>query len=185
VDPVVIASVIDAAATRPYVLFGHSMGARLGFEVIRELRRTGRQLPVRLYPSGIVPPDQRSRSVLDGASRLPDDELVARLRAAGGMPAAVLAEPDLIDLLLPILRADLIWVDGYVYAPEEPLPMPVVAFAGEADPIARASRMAGWAAHTSAGFTLHTLPGEHFFLHDQADAIAHAIEADLFGPGPL
>ncbi|MFC4857837.1 thioesterase II family protein [Actinophytocola glycyrrhizae] len=184
VDPVAVASVIDAAATRPYALFGHSMGARLGFEVIRELRRAGRPLPVRLYPSGIVPPDQRVRSVLDGVSRLPDDELVARLTAGGGVPAEVLAEPDLVALLLPVLRADLTWVDDYVYVPDEPVPVPMVAFAGESDPIAQASRVAGWAAHTSAGFTLHTLPGGHFFLHDQTGAIAGAIEADLFGEGP-
>jgi len=183
VDPVAVASVIDAAATRPYALFGHSMGARLGFEVISELRRTGRPLPVRLYPSGSLPPDQRSSSALDGLSVLPDEELVARLSAAGGVPEAVLAEPELVEMLLPVLRADLTWVDDYAYVPDEPLPVPMVAFAGAADPVAPPSRMTGWAAHTSAGFALHTLPGGHFFLHDHTGTIASTIEADLFAQG--
>ncbi|MFI7673226.1 thioesterase II family protein [Actinophytocola sp. NPDC049390] len=183
VDPVAVASVINATATRPYALFGHSMGARLGFEVIRELRRTGGPLPVRLYPSGSLPPDQRSRSALDGLSVLPDDELVARLAAAGGVPDAVLAMPELVDMLLPVLRSDLTWVDDYEFVPDEPLPVPVVAFAGTADSIAEASRMNGWAAHTSARFTLHTLPGGHFFLHDHAGTITSTIEADLFSQG--
>ncbi|MCT2581936.1 thioesterase II family protein [Actinophytocola gossypii] len=183
VDPVAVASVIASVvgAGRPYALFGHSMGGRLGFEVIRELRRAGRPLPVRLYPSGIIPPDQRSRSVLDGVSRVPDDELVERLTAGGGMPEVLLAEPDLLDLFLPVLRADLTWLDDYEYVPGDPIPVPVVAFAGESDPVAPLSKMDGWTAHTSAGFTLHTLPGGHFFLHEQVDRIAGVIMADLLG----
>lgn len=181
VDPAAVARVIDAAANRPYALFGHSMGARLGFEVVRELRHAGRPLPLRLYPSGIVPPDRRSDSVLDGTSRLPDDEFTQRIAAGGGLPAELLAEPDLLDLFLPVLRADLTWVDDYIYVPGEPLPVPVVAFAGTADPIAPGPVMAGWAAHTSAEFAMHELAGDHFFLHDNVDEIAGVIEADLFG----
>jgi len=181
VDPAAVARAIDAAAEKPYALFGHSMGARLAFEVIRELRHAGRPLPLRLYPSALGPPDQRIGSLFDGASRLPDDELAERAVAAGGLPAAVLTMPGMLAVFLPALRADLRWVDEYGYVPGEPLPIPVVAFAGTADPMAPGSAMTGWAAHTSSRFTLHELPGNHFFLHDNVSAIASIIEADLFG----
>jgi surfactin synthase thioesterase subunit len=181
VDPVAVAEVIDAAATRPYALFGHSLGARLGFEVVRELRRAGRPLPLRLYPSGAMPPDRRSRGVLDDLSRLPDDVFIERLVAGGGVPAALLAEPGMLQLFMPVLRADLTWIDDYEYVAQDPLPVPVVAFAGDSDPVTPGAAMRGWSRHTEAGFTLHELSGGHFFLHDHVDTIARTIEADLFG----
>jgi surfactin synthase thioesterase subunit len=87
--------------------------------------------------------------------------------------------PELLTLFLPVLRADLAWVDDYVYTDDPPLPIPVVAFAGETDPVAPPSRMDGWHTHTDAGFTLHTLPGGHFYLNDQLPTLAELIEKDL------
>ncbi|HWM03117.1 MAG TPA: alpha/beta fold hydrolase [Actinophytocola sp.] len=179
IDPARVADAIAAAADRPFGIFGHSMGGRIGFEVIRELRRTGRQLPERFYPSGINPPDLMSVGPFDGLSRLDDEALTARLEAGGGVPAAVLAEPELFELLLPILRSDLTWVDDYTYVEDESLPIPVLAFAGDNDPVAPVDRMAGWAKHTTADYRLHTVSGGHFFLNDHVRTIAGLIEADL------
>ncbi len=179
IDPVEVASTIAAAADRPYAIFGHSMGARLAFEVVRELRRTGGPLPLRLYPSGINPPHLPTTGPFAGLSKLSDDELMAGVAKGGGVPDAVLAVPELLPLFLPVLRADLTWVDDYVYTEGPPLPIPVVAFAGDSDPVASPSRMDGWHDHTEAGFTLHTLPGDHFFLVDQLPRLARLIEEDL------
>lgn len=184
IDPAQVADAISAAADRPFAIFGHSMGGRLAFEVTRQLRDAGRPLPVRLYPSAISPPHLVTVGPFDGLSRLDDEELTARLAEGGGVPAAVLAEPELFELLLPILRADLTWVDDYEFVEDEPLPVPVMALAGETDLVAPAERMDGWARHTTADVTLHTLTGGHFFLHEQLGALAGLIEADLLGAVP-
>lgn len=182
IDPVSVSATIAAAIDRPYAIFGHSMGARLAFEVVRELRRTGAPLPLRLYPSGINPPHLPTAGPFAGLSTVPDDELMTRVADGGGVPAEILAVPELFSLFLPVLRADLTWVDDYVYTDGPPLPVPVVAFAGDADPVAPPSRMDGWHRHTSAGFTLHTLPGGHFFLVDNLALLAELIGTDLLNP---
>lgn len=184
VEPEQVASAIARATDRPYAIFGHSMGGRLGFEVIRILRAGGRPLPVRFYPSGANPPHGGpSTGPLTGLSTVDDEEFGARLVAAGGVPAEVVAEQELFALFLPVLRVDFAWVDGYTYTEGPPLPVPITAFAGEADPVARASRVPGWREHTTESFTQHTLPGGHFFLHDRLPEMSALIEADLHAEG--
>ncbi|PWR04913.1 lantibiotic dehydratase [Micromonospora acroterricola] len=184
-----VATAIAERAEGPYALYGHSMGGRLGFEVVRELRRAGLPLPLRLYVGGARAPHVSAPSVFDGLSMVDDDELLRRLRSGGGLPAGVLEHPELVELLLPLLRADFERVDGYRYRPEEPLPVPIVVFSGRDDRAVSREQSAAWREHTAAGFTLHELDGGHFFLHDALPELAAAIRADLAAairvdPGP-
>ncbi|MBM7076602.1 thioesterase domain-containing protein [Micromonospora humida] len=174
-----LAAAIADRADRPYAIYGHSMGGRLGFEVVRELRRVGRELPVRLYVGGARAPHVTAASFFDGLSRVDDDELLRRLAAGGGLPDGLLDHPELVELLLPLLRADFGRVDSYRYAPGAPLPVPVVAFAGRHDRAVSREQSAAWAEHTAAGFTLHELDGGHFFLHDRLPELLGLIRADL------
>ncbi|MEV4727129.1 thioesterase II family protein, partial [Micromonospora humida] len=96
-----LAAAIADRADRPYAIYGHSMGGRLGFEVVRELRRAGRELPVRLYVGGARAPHVTAASFFDGLSRVADDELLRRLAAGGGLPDGLLDHPELVELLLP------------------------------------------------------------------------------------
>ncbi|MFC4062866.1 thioesterase II family protein [Planomonospora corallina] len=175
------AAVADAVAAdgRPYALYGHSLGARLAFEVVRRLRRAGAPLPARLYAGAARAPHLHGSGAFDGLSRVSDDELVARVVAGGGVPEAVAGEPELLELLLPALRADFAWLDGYEHRPEPPLPVPIVAFAGALDHAVREEQAAGWERHTTAGFVLHRIDGGHFFLHDRLAELAALLRADL------
>lgn len=137
-------------------------------------------MPERLYVAGCRPPDH-GEPLADLAS-VDDDELVARLEALGGTPAGVFDIPELRELLLPTLRADFGWLRAYRFRPG-PLTVPIVALAGTDDPTVRPERMLGWAAHTTAGFRLHTLPGGHFFLTESLDRVAGLIRTDLSGRG--
>ncbi|WP_409074531.1 thioesterase domain-containing protein [Micromonospora chalcea] len=174
-----VADAIASRADRPYAIYGHSMGGRLGFDVVRELRRTGRPLPLRLYVGGARAPHVRTPGPFDGLSRASDDELLRRLGEGGGLPAELLDHPELVELLLPLLRADFGRVDDYRHVPGEPLPVPIVAFAGRTDRAVTRDQNAAWAEHTAAGFTLHELDGGHFFLHDRLPELAALIRADL------
>ncbi|WP_262285284.1 thioesterase domain-containing protein [Micromonospora sp. MA102] len=174
-----VADAVAARADRPYALYGHSMGGRLGFEVVRELRRTGRPMPLRLYVGGARAPHVTAPGPFDGLSRADDDELLRRLGGGGGLPAELFDHPELVELLLPLLRADFGRVDDYRYVPGEPLPLPIVAFSGRDDRAVTREQHAAWAAHTAAGFTLHELAGGHFFLHDRLPELLALIRADL------
>ncbi|MDH6461929.1 surfactin synthase thioesterase subunit [Micromonospora sp. A200] len=174
-----VAAAIAGRADRPYAIYGHSMGGRVGFEVVRELRRTGRPLPLRLYVGGARAPHVTAPSLFDGLSGVDDDELLRRLGAGGGLPAELLEHPELVQLLLPLLRADFGRVDSYRYVPGEPLPVPLVAFSGRHDRAVSREQSAAWAEHTAAGFTLHEIDGGHFFLTDRLPELLAAIRADL------
>ncbi|GAA1669658.1 hypothetical protein GCM10009733_078840 [Nonomuraea maheshkhaliensis] len=175
-----IAEVADevAPATRePYALYGHSMGARLAFEVVRELRRRGLRGPSRLYVGGAHPPDRRVP--LAAAVDLPDDAFVDQLiRRSGALPE-LKHLPELRELMMPVLRSDFTWIKNYSFVPEPAIDCPVVAFTGLDDGEVGAADMLGWARHTTAGFRLRTLRGGHLFVKDRPAELAELITADL------
>ncbi|GIH80214.1 hypothetical protein Plo01_66430 [Planobispora longispora] len=181
-----VPEIVDEIAPRtgrPYALYGHSMGARIAFEVARELRRRGLPPPLRLYAAAAHPPDRRVP--LAAAADLPDDAFVDQLIRRAGAPAELRDLPELRELLLPVLRADFAWIKSYRYAPGPPLEIPVVAFAGLDDGEVPPADMLGWARHTRAGFGLRTLRGGHFFLKDAPADLARLIAEDLSGrPDP-
>ncbi|MBB5873237.1 surfactin synthase thioesterase subunit [Allocatelliglobosispora scoriae] len=179
IDAEEIAAAIARRIDRPYAIYGHSMGARLGFEVIRALRALGSPMPLRFYVGAARPPDL-TEPIVRIADR-PDDGFVEGLEQLGGVPAGVMDVPELRELLLPMLRADFRWIDDYRYTPGEPLPVRIVGFGGLADASVPPDLMRGWAAHTSVGFQLRRTAGGHFFLHSEAPTVTALITTDLLG----
>jgi surfactin synthase thioesterase subunit len=179
VDPADLARAIAASIDRPYAFYGHSMGARLGFEVARELRRLGTVPPTRLYVGGSPSPDTPLHPTLAGLSRLDDDELMAHLLGLGAIPPEVARSHELRELVLPGIRADFGWLDAYRFVPEPPLSVPVVVLAGIDDPLVSASDGKAWARHTDAEVWVHELPGPHLFLHDERDRVLALVGSDL------
>lgn len=163
-----LAGAIAARIDGPYVIYGHSMGARLAPPVIRRLAELGARLPEHLVVGGCRPPHLK---LLTRISHLPDDAFLRRVIAMGGMTEDVVADPELRRLLLGVLRSDFAMIESLPITPPDPLPVPITALAGRDDPQAEPGEMVGWAAHTTAGFALHTIAGGHFFLHSAQDQV--------------
>jgi len=143
-------------------IFGHSLGALLGFELARELRRRGLPGPKLLIVSGRNAPGTGRALALH---RLSDPELIAEVqRIYGGIPPQILNEPELLALTLPVLRADLSVNETYTLAEEDPLDCPLRAFGGDDDPHVGQAGLAAWAAHTQASFAWEQCAGDHFYL---------------------
>lgn len=162
-----IADVILAAADGPYAVYGHSLGALVGFETVREIRRRGAQMPVHLFVSGCAAP-QVQDSLLPNVHEASDAEVVALLRRLGGTPESLLADQSLLELILPAIRADLTVKETYRYVPEAPLDLPVTVLGADNDPRAGAAETAAWREQAAGAFTLHTVGEGHFAVFEQA-----------------
>lgn len=146
----------------PFAFFGHSLGALVSFELARQLQAQRAPLPIHLFVSGCRAP-QLLRS--KGLHTLPDQALLAELQALKGTPQQVLENPELMQLLLPTLRADFSIFETYTYREQPTLACDISAFGGLKDSEAPAAALPDWRQHTNLSFSQHFLPGDHFFLH--------------------
>ncbi|MCC7361305.1 MAG: thioesterase [Anaerolineales bacterium] len=156
-----LAEALRPALDLPLAIFGHSMGALVGFELARALAAQG-AAPTHLFISAMRAPQLPDRQVRIAA--LPDPEFIEALRRLKGTPEPVLQNAELMDLLLPALRADFALVESYAYAAGAPLACPIAAFGGQQDERARPEELQAWATQTTAGFQWQLVPGDHFFI---------------------
>jgi medium-chain acyl-[acyl-carrier-protein] hydrolase len=165
----------------PYVIYGHSMGAWVGFELVRALRRVRGPMPAHLVVAARRAPDRPSRH--PQLSHLPEAAFVAGVQERyGGIPDAIRANPELMALFLPTLRADFSLLDAYRYADEPPLDVPILALRGRTDEIVAPADVRAWEAHTTGRFEVRTLQGGHFFLQDGAEQVTELL-GGLLRPG--
>lgn len=159
-----------------YALFGHSLGALLAFEIAHALRQQGAGDPLALFVAGAEAPAVRDDSSMQRPRS--DAELIAELRDLEGTPRDVLEDPEMMRLVLPVLRADFLLCGHYIYRQRTALPCPIHAFGGTGDAVGEPALRA-WGAETSAAFSSHLFAGNHFFIHSQKAAVLHAIELHL------
>jgi surfactin synthase thioesterase subunit len=168
-----LADVIGTSLDLPYVLLGCSMGARVAFSLAHELRKQGLALPSSLVVAASPAP---CLEVAVPGWDESDEGLLRYLADLGATPSSVLSNPALLDVTLPLVRADLSVVGSWRYPSPAPLPMPIHAFCGEADKHASAELMAPWAAETYAGLTLTTVPGGHFFFKANPRSVLDTVD---------
>lgn len=148
---------------KPFACFGHSLGGLIAFELARWLRQHQHPEPGHLWVSGARAPHVRSTDLPIHA--LPKADFMAELRRYNGTPAAILENTELMDLLLPTLRADFTLLETYCYQEQAPLTCSITALSGEQDTIVSREAMSPWQIHTNGPFVLKSVPGDHFFIH--------------------
>ncbi|WP_033213696.1 thioesterase II family protein [Kitasatospora phosalacinea] len=161
-----VAAAVTALEPLPYVLFGDCMGALVAFETARALRRSGAPAPAALVVASYPAPHRiRTERPYHDA---PAAELKRRLYEVGGVPPVALADDELFELLLPVLRADFAAFERYRYVEEEPLGIPVHAVVGADDLYVPLAAVREWSEHVGPDgeFTARTFPGGHFFLRE-------------------
>lgn len=162
---------------KPFALFGHSMGGLISFELVRLLRREYGLSPVHLFVAGHRAPQVPDLDL--PVHNLPESAFLDELRHLNGTPEAVLENAELMQLLLPTLRADFAVLETYVYAPGLPLDCPITVFGGLQDCEVSCDCLEVWREQTTASFSLSMLPGDHFFLHTAQPLLLQFLAQEL------
>ncbi len=162
---------------KPFAFFGHSMGAMISFELARKLRREHGLSPVQLFISGRRAPQIPDTDPI--TYNLPEKEFIEELLRLKGTPTEVLEHPELMQLLLPLLRTDFQICQTYRYQPDTPLECPMMVFGGLDDVGVSREVLEPWEELTSGAFSLRMLPGDHFFVHTSEGVILQAVARQL------
>lgn len=172
-----VSEALPSAIDGPFAFFGHSLGALVGFELARYLRRHQNVSPVHLFVSGHTSP--QIPDCEPPIHDLPEADFVERLRQLNGMSQEVLSNDELMSLLTPILRADFAVCETYTYEDDDPLDCPISAFGGLQDAHVSRADLEAWAEHTSASFSLHMFPGNHFYLNRERPLLLRTLAREL------
>lgn len=162
---------------RPFAFFGHSMGALISFELARRLRADHGLLPCHLFLSARSAPQLPVlQSPIHG---LPDSAFIEELRHFNGTPAQILDEPEILELMIPVLRADFAVCETYRYRREEALNCAMTVFGGDRDRWSSKEALEAWQIHVSGEFKLHMFPGDHFYMNTVRDSLLDRVNEDI------
>jgi medium-chain acyl-[acyl-carrier-protein] hydrolase len=162
---------------KPFAFFGHSMGALVSYEFARRLQQEKKPEPLQLFVSGCTAPHVRIFN--EPTYKLPELEFIAELRRLQGTPAEVLDNADLMQLMMPIIRADFKASQTYKYIPGPPLECSLRAFGGLKDEMVPREKLEAWREHTRGSFSAQMLPGNHFFLNTSESLLTRIIGQEL------
>ncbi|HCE70178.1 MAG TPA: putative thioesterase, partial [Ruegeria sp.] len=164
VDPIVdtLKQMLPAYFDKPFALFGHSLGAILAFELARALRNHPEARLAHVFVSARIAPQAIDPE--PPIYQLPEAQFLAKLRQLNGTPTMVFENEELLEMLMPILRADFALNETYAYRPEPPLDVPLTVFGGTEDPKVSEAELGEWSAQAGGRFALKMFPGDHFFV---------------------
>ncbi|HEY3871876.1 MAG TPA: alpha/beta fold hydrolase [Actinocrinis sp.] len=156
------------------VLFGHSMGASLAFEVARRMEAAGGPAPRLLIASARRAPSVPTPSAVH---RMDDAGIVAELKRLSGTAGALFADPEMLRAALPAVRGDYAAIETYTCVPQAAVRCPVEVFHAGADPLTDRAHALAWRGHTTAGFALREFRGGHFYLETWPQDVVAAVRA--------
>jgi surfactin synthase thioesterase subunit len=163
---------------RPYALYGHSLGGIVAFELARALRARGLREPEHLFVSASRAPHLPCPH--PAMHQLPDLELLEEVqRRYDSVPAPLMTDPELRELLVPCLRADLALLETYQHSPAAPLGCGITCFSASRDRMVSRDAVEPWRTHTQKQFQLHQIEADHLFLQSARDTLLATVEATL------
>jgi surfactin synthase thioesterase subunit len=163
---------------RPFGIFGHSMGALVGLELAHAVHARFQRMAAWLCASGCVAPSRREpeHNWLDCSP----GKVVERLRKLGGTPFEVLDNRELLDVLLPMLRADFHLCGTYRLRPRQPLSSALLILGGTRDDVSHPlENLSAWSVETTGTARMEMIDGGHFFIDTSRDAVTRLVATEV------
>ncbi len=158
---------------KPFVFFGYSMGTRIALALTQRWLARGAPLPLGLGMAAAGAPHR----VRESREQLDDAAFLERLRRYEGTPPEVFAHKELLEMVLPLLRADFAIAD--VVLPAQPVPCPITVFGAHQDTHVPLEALERWRELTTGDFRAHHFPGNHFFLRTSREPLLAALRNEI------
>lgn len=163
---------------KPFAFFGHSNGALVCFELARALTRMGRSENLRhIVVSGNPAPQVRTFDSM--LHSLPDEDLKEKLRELRGTPEEILQNAELLEVFMPVLRADFSIAETYDYAPAPPLECDLSIFGGLEDHNISRVDLLAWGELFQGSVEMNMFEGGHFFINEDKATVLSALRSRL------
>ncbi|MCC2607755.1 thioesterase II family protein [Planctobacterium marinum] len=162
----------DYITSKPYVLFGHSLGARVAWELALNIAESGGKLPLHLIASGSGAPHVPRKK--PPIHHLPEAQFFAKLGELNGTPSEILENRELMEFLTPLLRADFKVAECYL-GQQKNLPLPISVFHGREDQEISEIQLNGWQSLTSRSLDYHYFDGDHFFINELSSQVIDSV----------
>ncbi|MGB3623162.1 MAG: alpha/beta fold hydrolase [Ketobacter sp.] len=167
-----------SAIDKPFAFFGHSMGSKIAFELAKRLQQNQFPCPRHFFASGCASPCLSRR--IAPVHRLPDTAFIQRLTQLSGVPQAVLDNRELMQFLLPMLRADFKLVETYVGKADTKIPSRITPLGGANDVLVDTDELQQWTDHFEQSNAVRVFQGGHFYLHQFSNEVTQTINSTLF-----
>lgn len=163
----------------PWVIYGHSLGSIVAYELVRKVMAEGIQQPLGIYVSGRNGPEHKQTE--PDYHVLSDKDFVEALKNIPGTPQDLFANASMIDAFLPIIRNDYKVMETYRYQQNNPTTINgfITGFLSKNDSRVSADFFRHWGYYCDGRFNVHEFPGHHFFIHDDYAAICEIIKTEL------
>lgn len=159
----------------PYVFFGYSMGALIAFDLARLFSAEALNGPSHLFLA--ARPAPRMPDPYPKTEKLTESEFIRQLTTMGGTPTEILGNPELLEIILPTLRADFALCENYAYREGPKIGCPLTVFGGKNDAKVTEETLAPWCTETRSTCQVKILDGGHFFIHThQAELLKNILE---------
>ncbi|MEW5861345.1 MAG: thioesterase domain-containing protein, partial [Cyanobacteriota bacterium] len=171
-----LAQVLLPELDKPFAFYGHSMGALLSFELARYLCTHRGKSPVHLFVAACLAPQLPNPFRFISQS---SDLVLLELLHYFGTPMSILNNTEIMQALLPTIKADFQALSQYAGCKKELLKCSISAFGGGQDKIVSHDAIAAWQERTNSNFNLQVFPGEHLFLESERPLLLSAISQEL------
>ena len=162
---------------KPFALFGHSMGGLVSFELAHLLRKKFNLSPEHLFISGRRAPQiPDPRPPIHHLDKL---KLINELGRLNGTPKAVLENAELMELFLPVLRADFTTIETYIYKSKPLLDCSITVLGGLQDDEVSCENLEAWQEQTNSNFSIQMFQGDHFFINSNRSTLLHFLHQEL------